>query len=86
MSGCTSITSNSWSACSGSDFSGRAPRSSYRLGATGYVGNCILNVRPKGLVYAAAAHTFAHLYLAALRRQPTGVDLKDICDLHALSD
>jgi ethanolamine ammonia-lyase small subunit len=45
-----------------------------------------LNVRPKGLVYAAAAHTFAHLYLAALRRQPTGVDLKDICDLHALSD
>ena len=46
--------------------------------------NCISNVRPESLTYSAAAHTFAHLCRAALRRQLTGVDLKDNSDLLAL--
>lgn len=46
--------------------------------------NCISNVRPEGLTYPAAAHTLAHLCRAALRRQLTGVDLKDDSDLLSL--
>lgn len=48
--------------------------------------NCISNVRPEGLTYPAAARTLAHLCRAALRRQLTGVDLKDDSDLHALPE
>lgn len=38
-------------------------------------------MRPESLVYAEAAHKLAHLCRAALRRQLTGVDLKDDSDL-----
>ena len=48
--------------------------------------NCISNVRPEGLVYPEAAHKLVHLCRAALRRQLTGVDLKDDSDLLALPD
>jgi ethanolamine ammonia-lyase small subunit len=43
--------------------------------------NCISNVRPEGLSYAAAAFKLAWLVRAALGRGFTGVDLKDDSDL-----
>lgn len=55
-----------------------------RPGRTDGERNCISNVRPEGLVYADAAYKLAHLCRAALRRQLTGVDLKDDSDLLAL--
>jgi ethanolamine ammonia-lyase small subunit len=39
--------------------------------------NCISNVRPEGLAYAAAAHQLAWLIEQALQRGLTGVALKD---------
>jgi ethanolamine ammonia-lyase small subunit len=43
--------------------------------------NCISNVRPEGLSYAAAAFKLAWLVREALHRGLTGVDLKDESDL-----
>lgn len=46
--------------------------------------NCISNVRPEGLSYAAAAFKLAWLVREALGRGLTGVDLKDESDLALL--
>lgn len=46
--------------------------------------NCISNVRPEGLSYAAAAFKLAWLVREALQRGLTGVDLKDESDLTLL--
>jgi ethanolamine ammonia-lyase small subunit len=43
--------------------------------------NCISNIRPQGLSYAAAAFRLAWLVREARRRKITGVDLKDESDL-----
>ncbi len=48
--------------------------------------NCISNVRPEGLSYAAAAFKLAWLVREALQRGLTGVDLKDESDLVLLSN
>jgi ethanolamine ammonia-lyase small subunit len=47
--------------------------------------NCISNVRPEGLGYAAAALKLAWLVREAIRRGLTGVDLKDESDLALLT-
>jgi ethanolamine ammonia-lyase small subunit len=47
--------------------------------------NCISNVRPEGLSYAAAAFKLAWLVREALGRGLTGVDLKDESDLASLA-
>lgn len=39
--------------------------------------NCISNIRPEGLGYAAAAHKLLHLMLAARQSRLTGVGLKE---------
>jgi ethanolamine ammonia-lyase small subunit len=51
-----------------------------RIGCTDAGRNCISNVRPEGLSYAAAAHKLHHLMLAARRIGQSGVALKDESD------
>jgi ethanolamine ammonia-lyase small subunit len=46
--------------------------------------NCISNVRPQGLSYAAAGFKLAWLVRESLRRGLTGVELKDESDLAVL--
>jgi ethanolamine ammonia-lyase small subunit len=51
-----------------------------RIGCTDAGRNCISNVRPEGLSYAAAAHKLHHLMLVARRIGQSGVALKDESD------
>jgi ethanolamine ammonia-lyase small subunit len=53
-------------------------------GRTNAERNCISNIRPEGLGYAAAAHKLFHLMTAASRARLTGIDLKE--DAPALPD
>jgi ethanolamine ammonia-lyase small subunit len=48
-----------------------------RLGRTDAERNCISNIRPEGLTYAAAAHRLRYLLAGAFRLGRTGIDLKD---------
>jgi ethanolamine ammonia-lyase small subunit len=48
--------------------------------------NCISNVRPEGLPYAAAAFKLMWLSREALHRGVTGVELKDESDVERLAD
>jgi ethanolamine ammonia-lyase small subunit len=48
-----------------------------RVGRTDAERNCISNVRPQGLGYAAAAYRLDWLVAAALARGITGIELKD---------
>lgn len=48
-----------------------------RVGCTDAQRNCISNIRPEGLPYAAAAHKLMWLAGEALRLQCTGIGLKD---------
>ena len=48
-----------------------------RIGRTDAERNCVSNIRPAGLSYAAAAHRIAWLVGAALKLGATGVALKD---------
>jgi ethanolamine ammonia-lyase small subunit len=48
-----------------------------RVGCTDAQRNCISNVRPEGLSYAAAAHKLMWLAREAVRLQCTGIGLKD---------
>lgn len=47
--------------------------------------NCISNVRPAGLPYAAAAHRLAHLMNESRRRGLSGVELKDDSEVPTLA-
>jgi len=51
-----------------------------RAGTTDADRNCISNIRPEGIDYAAAAAKAAHLLGAMRRRQTSGVALKDDSD------
>jgi ethanolamine ammonia-lyase small subunit len=53
-----------------------------RIGRMDSERNCISNVRPEGLPYAAAARGLRFLVSEALRRSLTGVQLKNDSDLH----
>lgn len=52
-----------------------------RPGLTDEARNCVSNIRPEGLGYAAAADKLFFLLSEALRRQLSGVGLKDETDL-----
>ena len=52
-----------------------------RPGLTDETRNCVSNIRPAGLGYPAAASRLFYLLHEALRRQLSGVDLKDQSDL-----
>ena len=52
-----------------------------RPGLTDEARNCVSNIRPEGLAYPAAAARLLHLLREALRRQLSGVGLKDESDL-----
>lgn len=52
-----------------------------RPGLTDEARNCVSNIRPAGLAYPAAAARLLHLLREALRRQLSGVGLKDESDL-----
>ena len=52
-----------------------------RPGLTDEARNCVSNIRPEGLAYPAAAARLLHLLREALRRQLSGVGLKDDSDL-----
>ncbi|AMR27482.1 ethanolamine ammonia-lyase [Hymenobacter psoromatis] len=54
-----------------------------RLGLTDEARNCVSNIRPAGLGYEAAADKLFYLLSAALRRQLSGVGLKDESGLPA---
>lgn len=54
-----------------------------RPGLTDEARNCVSNIRPAGLAYAPAAAKLRWLLLEALRRQLSGVALKDQDDLLA---
>jgi ethanolamine ammonia-lyase small subunit len=54
-----------------------------RPGLTDEARNCVSNIRPAGLPYAAAAAKLSWLLREALRRQLSGVALKDQADLLA---
>ena len=56
-----------------------------RVGRMDSERNCISNVRPDGLSYAAAAHKLHFLVAQSLRRQLSGVALKDESDGRALA-
>lgn len=55
-----------------------------RVGCMDSQRNCISNVRPAGLPYAAAAHKLAYLTRQALHLQLSGVTLKDDSNLQAV--
>ncbi len=48
-----------------------------RPGRTDAERNCLSNIRPEGLPYAAAATGLAGLLAEARRRESSGIDLKD---------
>ena len=48
-----------------------------RVGATDEQRNCVSNIRPDGLTPAAAATTLLYLIDQSLRRQISGINLKD---------
>ena len=54
-----------------------------RPGLTDEARNCVSNIRPAGLGYEAAADKLLYLLRAALRRQLSGVGLKDESGLPA---
>jgi len=54
-----------------------------RIGNTDAQRNCVSNIRPEGLPYSAAVDTLAWLVREALRRQVSGVALKD--DRHLIA-
>ncbi|WP_197322907.1 ethanolamine ammonia-lyase subunit EutC, partial [Ralstonia solanacearum] len=52
-----------------------------RVGLTDAARNCISNVRPEGLGYAAAAHKLLYLMREAWRRQVSGIQLKEAAEV-----